>query len=96
MGSLTYATTHDAVSHTQPGSTSRSPSCALHLTHQLLVVAPPGSWRYEWVNALLSECAALFIYANFGLVLRPLDAYIYTRVRASCVLCLVSCVVNVG
>ncbi|DAZ97538.1 TPA: hypothetical protein N0F65_003024 [Lagenidium giganteum] len=51
------------------------------LIANLLVVSPPGSWRYEWVNELLTECSTLFIYANVGFILRPLDPYIYSRVR---------------
>lgn len=59
---------------------------SLLLFEQLVVITPPGSWRYDWVNDLLSECATLFIYVNVALVLRPLDPYIYARVCVS-VLC---------
>ncbi|KAF1323897.1 hypothetical protein FI667_g10169, partial [Globisporangium splendens] len=52
----------------------------LGLCEQLVVITPPGSWRYDWVNDLLTECSALFIYVNVALILRPLDPYIYSRI----------------
>ena len=47
---------------------------------QLLVITPPGTWRYDWVNYLLAECCSLLLYGNVGLILRPLDPYCFARV----------------
>ncbi|KAE9001256.1 hypothetical protein PF005_g14545 [Phytophthora fragariae] len=49
----------------------------------LLVVTPPGYWRYAWVNTLLAEVTTLVIVTNIGLVVRPVDTYIYSRIARS-------------
>ncbi|KAG6595994.1 uncharacterized protein IUM83_14671 [Phytophthora cinnamomi] len=57
------------------------PTCLLLLN--LLVVTPPGYWRYAWVNTLLTEVTTLVIVINIGLVVRPVDTYVYTRIARS-------------
>ncbi|KAG3066630.1 hypothetical protein PI124_g22014 [Phytophthora idaei] len=46
----------------------------------LLVVTPPGYWRYAWVNTLLTEVTTLVVVVNIGLVARPVDLYIYSQI----------------
>ncbi|KAG6945602.1 hypothetical protein JG687_00017190 [Phytophthora cactorum] len=46
----------------------------------LLVVTPPGYWRYAWVNTLLTEVTTLVVVVNIGLVVRPVDLYIYSQI----------------
>ncbi|POM66004.1 Hypothetical protein PHPALM_18207 [Phytophthora palmivora] len=46
----------------------------------LVVVTPPGYWRYAWVNTFLTEVTTLVIIINVGLVVRPVDRYIYSRI----------------
>ncbi|OWZ17806.1 hypothetical protein PHMEG_0008204 [Phytophthora megakarya] len=46
----------------------------------LLVITPPGNWRYAWVNTLLSEVTTLVVLINIGLVARPVDRFIYSQI----------------
>ncbi|KAG7386258.1 hypothetical protein PHYPSEUDO_000472 [Phytophthora pseudosyringae] len=46
----------------------------------LVVVTPPGYWRYAWVNTLLTEVTTLVVVINTGLVVRPVDLYTYSRI----------------
>ncbi|KAL3660435.1 hypothetical protein V7S43_014588 [Phytophthora oleae] len=54
------------------------PTVLLLLT--LVVVTPPGYWRYAWVNTFLTEVTALVVVINIGLFVRPVDPYIYSRI----------------
>ncbi|KAG1691034.1 hypothetical protein DVH05_027317 [Phytophthora capsici] len=54
------------------------PTVLLLLT--LVVVTPPGYWRYAWVNTFLSEITTLVVVISTGLFIRPVDPYIYSRI----------------
>lgn len=50
------------------------------LVINLLVITPPGFWRYEWINSMLREVGFLLVYGWIALALRPLDPLIYSRI----------------
>ncbi|KAG7396076.1 hypothetical protein PHYBOEH_002822 [Phytophthora boehmeriae] len=50
----------------------------------LVVITPPGSWRYAWVNTLLGEATTLIVVASIGLIARPIDSNMYSRVSNNC------------